>query len=56
MGKMKVIHNDDGSLVEAPKGFDSILAQGNQEPDPKEDTEIKIDGKSVLVPQVSFAP
>jgi poly [ADP-ribose] polymerase 2/3/4 len=30
MGKAKEITDDDGSLVKAPAGFDSIIAKGNQ--------------------------
>jgi poly [ADP-ribose] polymerase 2/3/4 len=33
------------------EGFDSILAQGQQEPDPKKDTTIKIESQAVAVPQ-----
>ena len=32
LGKQHVIHNDDPSLRNAPKGFDSVLAQGRVEP------------------------
>ncbi len=30
MGKAKEITDDDGSLVKAPAGFDSIIAKGTQ--------------------------
>ncbi len=30
MGKPKEITKDDGSLVKAPAGFDSIIAKGTQ--------------------------
>ena len=30
MGKTKEITKDDGSLVKAPAGFDSIIAKGTQ--------------------------
>lgn len=33
------------------QGFDSIVARGSQEPDPSKDVVIKIEGKSVSVPQ-----
>lgn len=32
-------------------GFDSVLAVGNTEPDPKADAELTFDGKSVTIPQ-----
>ena len=32
LGKQHIIHQDDSSLVAAPKGFDSVLAQGGREP------------------------
>lgn len=51
MGKIKQITQDDGSLVAAPPGFDSVLAKGTQEPDEKLDTVIELDKKKVLVPQ-----
>ena len=34
----------------APKGFDSIVAQGRTEPSPKGDKTITLDGKKVVVP------
>ena len=34
-----------------PKGYDSIVARGCQEPDPSKDVVIKLEGKSVSVPQ-----
>jgi len=51
MGKIKEITRDDWQLTEAPKGFDSILAKGNTEPDPSKDTTLMIDGHEVTVPQ-----
>lgn len=33
------------------QGYDSIVARGCQEPDPSKDVVLKIDGKSVSVPQ-----
>lgn len=51
LGKEHHITLDDGSLVAAPKGFDSIVARGRQEPDPKFDTEIVLDKQKVIVPQ-----
>lgn len=51
LGKQNIIHRDDSSLKKAPDGYDSVLAQGQQEPDPKEDVKIKIEGKDVVVPK-----
>jgi len=34
----------------APKGYESIIAKGHTEPDPKDDTTIEIDGHKVTVP------
>lgn len=51
MGKSKEIQRDDWTLTEAPKGYDSIVAVGNQEPDPSKDAFIKIEGNDVLIPQ-----
>ena len=39
------------TLTAAPKGYDSILAKGNTEPDPSKDTTLTIDGHEVTVPQ-----
>eukprot|EP00892_Ulva_mutabilis_P000375 jgi/Ulvmu1/10338/UM061_0021.1 len=47
---------DDGSLKTAPKGYHSVLAKGQQEPDPKKDTKIKIEGVDVAVPQGKPVP
>ncbi|XP_072026279.1 LOW QUALITY PROTEIN: protein mono-ADP-ribosyltransferase PARP3-like [Amphiura filiformis] len=51
LGKEHHIKMDNGSLRAAPKGFDCIIAKGRTEPDPKQDTTMKIDGKKVVVPQ-----
>lgn len=51
LGKEHSIIQDDSSLVKPPKGFDSIVARGQTEPDPAHDLEWKFDGKKVLVPQ-----
>lgn len=40
-----------GSRSMTNQGYDSIVARGTQEPDPSKDVVIKIDGKSVSVPQ-----
>jgi len=37
LGKEKHITEDDSSLKTAPKGFNSIIAQGRTEPDPQDD-------------------
>jgi len=51
LGKEHEIDADDSSLVTAPKGYDSIVARGWVEPDPKEEITVKFDGKDVIVPQ-----
>ena len=51
LGNEHSITRDDSSLKCAPKGFDSIVARGQTEPDPKLDTVLKFDGKDVVVPQ-----
>lgn len=51
LGKEHHITVDDWTLVAPPKGFDSIVAKGITEPDPKLDTEIVLDGHKVTVPQ-----
>ncbi len=51
LGKEHHITRDNSSLRAAPKGFDSIVAKGYGEPDPKKDTSMKIDGREVVVPQ-----
>lgn len=51
LGKEHTITMDDWRLTAAPKGFDSIVARGYGEPDPKKDTTLTIDGKKVAVPQ-----
>lgn len=51
IGKQNCITRDDPSLTQPPKGFDSVLAMGQQEPDSKQDTKLTIDGKEVVVPQ-----
>ncbi|BFZ09137.1 hypothetical protein BsWGS_12176 [Bradybaena similaris] len=51
LGKQYKITKDDASLVEAPRGYDSVLACGRTEPDEKNDTTLMFDGKKVIVPQ-----
>lgn len=48
LGKQNEITRDDSSLVRPPPGFDSVLAKGMTEPDPKFDVEIEMDGKKVI--------
>ncbi|CAF3811477.1 unnamed protein product [Rotaria socialis] len=50
LGKEHSITVDDSSLKKPPANFDSVVARGQTEPDPKEDTSITIDGKKVTVP------
>lgn len=51
LGKEHHITRDDCSLTKPPAGFDSIVARGCTEPDPKKDTLLTIKGKKVIVPQ-----
>jgi poly [ADP-ribose] polymerase len=51
LGKEHSITKDDSSLKAAPKGFHSIVARGQKEPDPKHDTTFKYEGVDVIVPQ-----
>lgn len=51
LGKEHSITRDNSSLKAAPKGYHSIIARGQTEPDPKDEITIKIDGKDVIVPQ-----
>ncbi|KAJ8301262.1 hypothetical protein KUTeg_020249 [Tegillarca granosa] len=51
LGKEHHITRDDSSLTKAPPGYDCIIAKGWNEPDPKKDTSIQIEGKKVTVPQ-----
>jgi len=51
LGKEHPIFQDDSSLIEAPPGYDSIVAKGWTEPDPSKDTTLTLDGKAVTVPQ-----
>lgn len=56
LGKEHHIKRDDWRLTAAPKGYDSIVAKGSQEPDPKKDTSLTIDGNEVTVPQGAPIP
>ena len=51
LGKEHHITRDDSSLVQAPKGFDCIVAKGHTEPDSAEDMEWEFDGRKVVIPQ-----
>lgn len=51
LGKEHSITKDDSSLKAPPKGFDSIVARGQNEPDPKHDIVFKFEGKQVTIPQ-----
>jgi poly [ADP-ribose] polymerase len=51
LGKEHSITQDDSSITKPPKGFDSVVARGQYEPDPKDDLEWTFDGKKVIVPQ-----
>ncbi len=51
LGEEHHITVDDSSLKAAPKGKDSIIALGAQEPDQTQDTTLVIDGKKITVPQ-----
>ncbi|XP_071815911.1 protein mono-ADP-ribosyltransferase PARP3-like [Apostichopus japonicus] len=51
LGKEHHISRDDSSLRIAPSGYDSIIAKGQQEPDPLKDTTLTIDGNEIKVPQ-----
>ncbi|XP_033757810.1 protein mono-ADP-ribosyltransferase PARP3-like [Pecten maximus] len=51
LGKEHHIKTDDWTLKSAPPGYDSIIAMGRTEPDPKKDTTLTLDGKKVVVPQ-----
>jgi len=51
LGKEHTITMDDSSLIAPPKGYDCVVARGSREPDPKQDTILKLNGKPVTVPQ-----
>ena len=50
LGKQKEIFQGDGSLTSAPPGYDSILAKGMTEPDPKADEKVKFGDVELIVP------
>lgn len=51
LGKEHTITKDDWRLKAPPKGFDSIVARGETEPDPKDDITHKFGKHNVVVPQ-----
>ncbi|XP_068109113.1 protein mono-ADP-ribosyltransferase PARP3 [Hyperolius riggenbachi] len=51
LGKEYHIKQDDSSLRSAPKGYDSVVARGHTEPDPKKDYKLTLDGRKIVVPQ-----
>lgn len=51
LGQEHSITQDDSSLTKAPKGYHSIVARGQKEPDPKDEITWEFDGKKVIVPQ-----
>jgi len=51
LGNEHHITMDDWQITAPPSGKDCIIAQGRTEPDPKMDTTLTLDGKSVTVPQ-----
>nr|XP_027228905.1 poly [ADP-ribose] polymerase 3-like [Penaeus vannamei] len=50
LGKENNIMQDDCSLTQAPKGYESVVARGKTEPDPKKNKKVVFDGKDVIVP------
>ncbi|XP_076059725.1 protein mono-ADP-ribosyltransferase PARP3-like [Oratosquilla oratoria] len=50
LGKTHEIKRDNSSLKCAPKGFDSVVARGNTEPDTKANITMELDSKKVVVP------
>lgn len=51
LGKEHHIECNNSSLTQAPGDCDCVVAKGQQEPDPKKDVTLKLDGKDVVVPQ-----
>ncbi|XP_029455379.1 protein mono-ADP-ribosyltransferase PARP3 isoform X2 [Rhinatrema bivittatum] len=51
LGKEHHITVDDCSLLAAPAGYDSVVARGLTEPDPKKDKDMVLDGKTVVISQ-----
>jgi len=51
LGKEHSITRDDSSLKAPPRGFHSIVARGQKEPDPKHDITHTFEGRKVVIPQ-----
>ena len=51
LGREHTITRDNWQLKAPPKGYDSIVARGHTEPDPKNDITWNFDGNQVVVPQ-----
>lgn len=45
------IVTDDSSLRRAPDGYDSVVALGQTEPNPDNNTTIQLNGVDVVIPQ-----
>lgn len=56
LGRAHYIHRDDWTLTKAPQGFDSVIAQGRQEPNARMDTTLDLDGHDVTVAQAGPVP
>ena len=50
LGKPKEIFENNGSLVAAPNGYDSVLAKGQFEPDETKEKKVKLGKHEVIVP------
>ncbi|KAA0185227.1 hypothetical protein HAZT_HAZT011681 [Hyalella azteca] len=50
LGKSHEITASNSLLRAAPEGFNSIVARGRNEPDPKKNVTLELDGKKVVVP------
>ncbi|KAM6169467.1 protein mono-ADP-ribosyltransferase PARP3 [Rhynchocyon petersi] len=56
LGQEYHITIDEPSLNQPPPGFHSVIARGRTEPDPKQDTQLELDGHQVTVPQGQPVP
>jgi poly [ADP-ribose] polymerase 2/3/4 len=56
LGKQHVIYQDDSSFVEAPPGFDSVLAKSGRSPPESGDATLTLGGTKVKVSQLPPAP
>ncbi|ROT65075.1 Poly [Penaeus vannamei] len=50
LGRESSITQCKCSLTKAPNGYDSVVARGSCEPDPKKNKKVVFDGKDVIVP------